>query len=415
MIVNDGMTIWILAALMMAFLALAGWRQGAIRAGVNFIGILFAALLAVPLGHLVHPLLVHADSASPITPWALSPVFGFIIAMIPFFVGAQMLHNRVEHFYKYKAGDLKLALWERLNTRLGICIGVFNGAAYFVLISFFLFNLTYWTTQVASAESNQPAMIRLVNKVGEDMQSTGFSKTAAAVGKLPRLYYRLGDLAGLLMQNPDLGPRLAAYPGFASLWHKKELLTLVTDPIVTNALATGATLGEIANSPSVQSVFASKDQTKLLLEAVTNNLDDLTTYLNTGHSPKYDGEPITGDWAFNSPVSLAWLKQMQPKMPNNEMNAVRALLNQSFSQTTLQFTVDSQIYARNWPKFVTQPQANQPLYQAVDCSGDWTRDGANYTLHLVVDGQDKYYTATTDGVRLKIKDSSRLLIFDITD
>ena len=293
MIFNVGMTIWIFAILVMAAVALAGWRQGAIRAAFSFVSILFAALLAAPLGRLFHPLLPHLGASNPLTAWALAPVAGFIAATIPFMVGAQYVHHRVEHYYKYRAGDLREALWQRLNTRLGICLGVLNGAAYFVLISFFIFNFAYWTTQVTKDPndlSGQPLTLRLVSNLGKSMQSSGFSKTASAVGTLSANYYQLADLAGLLAQNPQLGPRLADYPGMVSLWHRDDLQFLVNDATLTNALAAGASLGEIANEPSVLTLMANKDLTKVLEDAVLTNLDDLTNYLTTGKSAKYSGE-----------------------------------------------------------------------------------------------------------------------------
>jgi len=173
------MTIWILAILLMTAVALAGWRQGAIRAAFSFVGIVLAALLAGPLGRLVHPLLPHLGASNPVTAWALAPVFGFILGSIPLKVAGQSVHHKVEHFYKYQAGDLRLALWTRLNARLGICVGLMNGAAYFILISFFIFNLAYWTTQMA-ASPNQSLLVRLMNSLGNDLQATGFSKTASA-------------------------------------------------------------------------------------------------------------------------------------------------------------------------------------------------------------------------------------------
>ncbi|HUC85996.1 MAG TPA: hypothetical protein VL970_12440, partial [Candidatus Acidoferrales bacterium] len=77
------MTIWIFAVLLMAAVSLAAWRQGAIRAAFAFVGILFAALLAVPLGKLFHPLLPHLGVTNPITAWVLAPIIGFIVASIP--------------------------------------------------------------------------------------------------------------------------------------------------------------------------------------------------------------------------------------------------------------------------------------------------------------------------------------------
>lgn len=410
------MSIWILAILVIVAGALAGWRQGAIRAGIIFVGIFIAALLAVPLGRLFHPILPHLGASSPIAVWALCPVCGFILATIPFAVVGQMLHHRVEHFQKYHAGDLRLALWTRLNTRLGICIGVMNGAAYFVLLSFFIFNMAFWTAQATkdpTDRSDEPVISRLVSNLGEGLQSSGFSQTACGVGTLSPMFYKLADFLGLLMQNPQLAPRLAEYPGLISLWHRDDMQSLVTDPNVTNALASGTSLGEILNVPSVKSFIANKDLTKVVLGYVTNNLEDITRYLNTGQSARYGNEPILGNWAFNPSVTIAWLRQEDPKMPPNEMAAVRALWTQAYGPMTLLMTGDNQVYIKNFPKFEKQAnQPNQPPFEPQDWQGDWSRDGTNYTLHVMYNGEEKYLGATTDGLRLTIKDGRTLLIFD---
>jgi hypothetical protein len=415
MFLNVGMTIWIFAILLMAAVSLAGWRQGAIRAAFSFVGIIFAALLAVPLGHLFHPLLPHLGFGNPVTAWALSPIVGFIVASIPLKVAAHFVHLRVEHFYKYHAGDLRLALWRRLNARLGICIGLLNGAAYFVLLSFFIFNFAYWTTQTASAASTPPLTLRLVSSLGDGLQSSGFSKTANAVGTVPPLFYQMADLSGLLMQNPQLGARVADYPGFESLWRRDDMQFLVIDATLTNALAAGANLDDLAHDPSVVTLLANKDLSKILEDAVVTNLDDFNTYLNTGKSPKYGREAILGTWTFNPGVTLAWLRQDQPKMGANEMRAVRSLWSQAYAQTTLLLTGDNQVFVKGLPKFLNPTQPNQPAFQPQDAKGDWSREGTNYTLHVNVNGEDKYLSGATDGLRLRIKDGRNLLIFDHAD
>ena len=405
---NGGMTIWILAILLMAAVALAGWRQGAIRAAITFFGIILAALLASLLGKLFHPLLPHLGASDPVVAWALAPVFGFILGFIPAVVAGRLVHQRVEHFYKYQAGELRQALWQRLNSRLGICVGLLNGAVYFILVSFFIFNLTYWTTQMTATAATPPALLRLVNSLVDGLQATGFSKTASAVAKLPPNYYKLADLSGLLMQNPQLGPRLAEYPGLTSLWERDDMQALVTDATLTNALAAGATLGDIINLPSVQATLQNKDLSQLIWGIVTTNLDDLTTYLQTGKSAKYDGELNLGKWEFNPPVTFAWLRQNQPKIPASEMGAIRALWLQAYGRTTVLMTGDNQLFIKNLPKF----QPGKPPFQLEDWKGDWSLDGATYTLHVSLNGADKYLSATTEGLRLSIKDGKTLLIFD---
>ena len=408
------MTIWILAILLMVSVSLAGWRQGAIRAAFAFVGIIFAALLAVPLGRLFHPLLPHLGASNPITAWALAPVVGFIVASIPLKVVAHKVHQRVDHFYKYKAGELRLALWERLMARLGICIGLMNGAAYFVLVSFFIFNLAYWTTQM-SARGSEPLLIRLVNSMGEDLQSTGFTQTASAVGSPPPRFYQLADLSGLLMQNPQLGARLANYPGLTSVWERDDLQPLVTDRTLTNALVAGTSIGEIMNAPSVQGLLANKELSKQLWDILGTNLNDLSTYLVTGKSAKYDGEKILGSWEFNPGVTLAWLRQDRPKIQASEMRAIQSLWTQAYARTRLLLTGDHQLFIKNLPKFQAQTQPDQPAFQPENWKGDWSRDGTNYTLHVSLNGEDKFMSGTSDGLRLTLKDGRNLLIFDHAD
>jgi hypothetical protein len=412
MIFNEDMTIWIFAMLLMVAVSLAGWRQGAIRAAFSFVGILFAALLAAPLGRLIHPLLPHLGVANPITAWAVSPVLGFILASIPFAVAAQYVHNRVEHHFKYKAGDLQLALYARLNTRLGICIGLVNGAAYFILISFLLYNLAYWTTQMTTEATAEPVTVRLVNSLGRDMQSAGFCQTASAVGTLSPNFYRLADLGGLLAQNPQLGTRVANYPGLTSLWHRDDMQPLVTDSALTNALVAATPLHDILNLSSVQGLLANKDLSKTVEDTVLQNLDDLTAYLNTGNTVKYGSEPILGNWTFNAGVTLAWLREAQPKMAAAEMRAFRGLWSQAYAQTTLLLTGDNQLFVWNLPKFVAKPQPNQPPFEPQDWKGEWSREGTNYTLHISANGEDKYLAGSTDGLRLKLKDGHNLFVFD---
>ena len=413
MIFNDGMTIWILAVLIIASAALAGWRVGAIRASIALVGNLVAALLAVPGGKIFQPLLPHLGASNPVLAWTLAPIVGFAVISIAFKIGAQTVHKKAEVFYKYNAGELRLALWERVNTRLGICLGLLNGAIYFVLTTFFIFNLSYWTTQVGAAP-NQPLVIRTVNALGADLQATGLSRTGAAVGTLPVNYYKLGDLAGFLMQNPQTATRLALYPGLVSLWERTEMQPLVTDSTLTNALAGGASLNDVLNTPSVQDFLKNKALSQEVENLLETNYNDLLTYLNTGKSPKYAGEKIVGRWEFNPAVTVAWLRQSRPKMPASEMRAIRAWMTQAYSTTRVIVAGDNKIFVKNLPKLKSEA-GQAPTTELNNWNGDWTRNDAGYDVHVAFNGEDKFLTATAEDVRLSVKDGKNLLVFDRVD
>jgi hypothetical protein len=395
------MSIWILAVLLLVILALAGWRQGGILASFSFAGILFGALLAVPAGKIFHPLLPHLGASDPIIAWALAPLCGFILVSIVFTAVGFKVHRLVEVFYKYKAGELRQAMWLRLNTRLGICVGLLNGAAYFILISFVIFNLTYLTTQMAVAD-NQPFLIRTANRMGNDLQATGIARVAAAVGTLPPNYYKLADLSGFLMQNPQTAGRLADYPGLTSLWERDDMQGLVTDGTLTNALAAGATINDILNEPPVQDFLKNKDLTRVVQGIFETNLDDLATYLQTGKSAKYD-DKIIGHWEFNVGVTLAWWRQDQPNIQPKEMAAIRSLWTKAYGQTVVLATGDHQLFIKNLPLFKAEPK-QAPTIEEQNWTGDWSNDdGTNYTLHVSFNGQDKFLLATANDFRLSTK------------
>ena len=73
------MTIWLLAILLVASVAALGYRQGAIRVAFSLVGILTGALLAVPLGNLLRPLVVMFGAKNPLVAYLLPPVIVFII------------------------------------------------------------------------------------------------------------------------------------------------------------------------------------------------------------------------------------------------------------------------------------------------------------------------------------------------
>ena len=154
---NWGMTIWILALLLLAAGAGMGLRQGAIRVAISFVGIIISSLLAWPLSGIFRPLLPHLGIHNPVAIWLLPPFLVFIILLSAFKSLGLLVHHKVNVYYKYKADDLRRILWERVNKRLGLCLGLLNGLAYLVLISFVIYDFSYWTVQVATSDEERLA------------------------------------------------------------------------------------------------------------------------------------------------------------------------------------------------------------------------------------------------------------------
>lgn len=397
--------IWILVLLLLAAGVGLGLRLGAISAAFSFVGIVIATLFANLAGKMVRPILPHLGVTDPVLLWAIPPIVGILLVYILIMAAGIEVNRRVGVYYKYKAGDLRLALWDRLNLRVGACLGVLTGAGWLILVSFFIYNIGYWTTQVAASD-DETKTIHLVNNLSEGLQSTGLDKAARSVGSIPDWFYRSADFFGLLVQNPRLTSRLGDYPAFISLTERSEIQQLAQDTSLAQSLNSGAPIGTILNDSSVQGIINNTNLRDTVWSIIQTNMDDLTNYLITGKSPKYDSEKIIGRWDFDVVPALGDLLEAQPKIKPNELRAMRALWSQAFASTTFVAGSDGQAFLKGLPDFKTTP------VQTNTWTGQWSDDGTNYDMTLSLNNQSRIATAQTDGLRLTIKMGENSYVFE---
>ncbi|MGD0252737.1 MAG: CvpA family protein [Verrucomicrobiota bacterium] len=426
------MTIWILALVLLASLAALGYRQGAIRVVFSFAGIVFGGLLAAPLGEHFKPLMTHAGIHNPALAWMLGPLEAFALVLILFKIAGSFVHRKTELHYKYRADDLKFVLWERLNHRLGLCLGVLNGTAYFVLICFFLFNFSYWTAQIASSDA-QTWATRLINRLGRDLESTGMNKAARTVATLPESYYKTADLAGLLCQNPQLGDRLARYPAFLSLLERDDLKQLAQDSTFTSAFQGGVPAGQLLHDPQMKAILQNVSLIETVWENLQTNMDDLIVYLKTGQSPKYDPERILGFWDFNATTTAAMLPIAQPKISPAEMKFARLWMT-NYLQTTLVVASDHQAFLHNLPHLKSPPvgetatlhlwpiivyrlrSGSLPNMETSTLTGQWENTDGDYKLSFTNNGKPDSLKIQIKNDRLTMTTSDGdTLVFDRED
>ena len=368
------MTIWLLALVLLGGTVGVGYTQGAIRVGISFIGIILSALLAGPLSKLVKPALSALGVADPILLWVFGPFIVFVILLAVIKVIALTVHKKVDVYYKYKAGDLRLALYERLNARLGACLGLLNGLAYLVLISWVAFSFSYWTTQMSSEEGD-PKMVRLLNRLGKDIQGTGMVKAARAIDPLPAVFYEAADLAGLLYQNSLLEARLSRYPAFLPLAERPEFQAIAQDKTFSEMRLRRAPLREVLSNPSIQAI-KTPEMMKLIWGIVTPDLKDLRAFLETGQSQKYD-DKILGRWAFDVNAAMMAYRRAKPNTASTEMQRVRLWMRQSFAKTMLVAAPDGSVALKNLPN-LTNPTATD----LQNIQGQWKASGSQYQLTL---------------------------------
>lgn len=427
------MTIWLLALVLLASLAALGYRQGAVRVGFSFVGIVFATLLAAPLGEHFKSLMPHVSVHNPVLVWMLGPLAAFALVLILFKVAGGVAHHMTEMHYKYRADDLKFALWERLNRRLGLCLGVLNGAAYFVLICFVIFNFSYWTVQIGSSDA-QAWTTRLNNRLGHDLESTGMNKAAYAVATLPESYYKTADLAGLLCQNPQLSDRFLRYPAFLSPLERDDLKQLAQDSTFTGAFQGGAPIGQLFNDSQVTSILQNKDLIDTLWRNLQTNMDDLTVYLKTGQSPRYDSEILLGVWDLNTDTTTAMLPLTQAKTSPMEMTRQKEFARHwmtNYTQTTLAVASDHQAFLHNlprlksltvgetatlhlWPIIIYGIRSGSlPATETSTLKGQWENTGGDYQVSFSDSGKSDSLKIQITGERLTMTTSDGdALVFD---
>jgi len=414
------MTIWLLALVLLASLAGIGYRQGAIRVAFSLVGIVVGALLAGPLGKLLKPLLVVLGLKTPPLAWLLAPLVVFVIFSIIFKVSAVFVHRKVDVYFRYHAGDLRQVLWERLSRRVGLCLALVNGALYLILLSSVIYPLSYWTVQMASpgndaTEDRDPRTMRILDRLGEDLQSTGFAKVAWAINRMPQVWYDSADLAGLLYKNPLLEARLSRYPALLGLAERPEFQDMASDTQFTEMLMRPAPIMTILDYPKVQAVIQNPDLVQLIWSTVIPDLKDLSNFLATDKSATYGSEKILGRWNFNVNFTMSLFRRAKPNISSKEMLQWKRWMLASFSKASLVAMTDHQAILKNTTplKLPTAGAALSITLQTL--KGQWKDLDGKYQLALSGGAKDELLTATIDGDRMTISGEGLGLAFDRED
>jgi hypothetical protein len=404
------MTIWILALLLLASVAAMGYRQGAVRVAFSLGGILMGSILALPLARLIKPLVSICGVQSPVLLWLLPPCVVFLLVLTVFKAGGFMVHQKVEVFQKYHNGELRLALWERLSRRLGLCLGLLNGSSYLVLLSLLVYLLSYWTYQISAGEAESKG-VRLLNRLGADLQASGLNRVARAVDRTPGAVYDAADAIGLIYHNDLLEARLARYPAFLGLGERAEFKDIAGDAQFAELRQKQVPLFELLDHPKMQAILNNPDVFKLVCDTVAANLADLTNYLQTGKSAKYDAEPVLGRWDFDVSGAILLLRKNNPKISSQEMQRYRNWVGQSFAKATLLATTENQVFLKDFPNLKGGSGASGWR----NLHGEWKNTDGNYTFSYNDEGKSQEVSATVQGDRLSVITPLLTLVFQRED
>ncbi len=407
------MTIWLITIVLLPSIAAIGYQQGAIRAGFSFIGIILGVMLAAFAGKIFIPLLGIFGVTNPLMLWALPPMLGFLLVLTLVKVGGFMVHQKVDVHYKYKTGDLRLSLWERINSRLGGCLGLLNGVAYIVVFSMCIHAVSYWTVQLASSEGDSKSM-RLVNKLGRDLQSTGMARVGRAASSFSDSYYDTADIAGLIFQNSLLEARLIRYPGLLSLGERAEFQTLGQDTAFAETRIKSGALGELLQNPSAKAIFENGELLRLTLSTLKPDLKDLGYFLTNGVSQNPDySDPILGRWRFDSSGTMLAYRRIKPNIVGGEATRIRAWMHERFAKCVVVAAPDKTLVLKSFAPGKLLPGFPSAA-ELKNLKGEWKADGTTSYEFTLEGGTDKR-VAKFEGNRLMIQGEGAAIAFTKED
>ena len=394
------MILWLIALAIVASVAVVGYYQGALRAAFSFVGLLLAAALATSVGGLLAGLLPIFGVKNPVAIAFLSPAIAFVLILAAFKLGAFTVHKKVDAWYKYKASDTQRLLFERMNSRVGIGLGLANGFIYVLVICTLLYSLGYLTVQVASSENNSWSM-RLVNRLNEDLASTGMTKSVAPFMPQSELYYDGADVVADIFHTPLLQRRLANYPPFLLVGENEEFKGLSDAAFQGEWLKGSLTFGGFVGHERIKPLIENQDVVTNVLGMLGGDFKDLKVFLDTGKSPKYDEERILGNWKFDYQASVNAARRKKPNMGSADITRMKKTLAAIFLKSTLIATVDHKIVLR-------LPAAGSKA----TTKGGWRNADGKYTLTIKQGDQDLDVEALVDGNTVIFTKDGFVLVFE---
>ena len=322
------MIAWIVAILIVGLVAVVGYYQGALRAALSFIGLILGAMLAMPLSGITGWILELVGVKHPVTLAFLAPILAWILVLAVFKVVANTVHRKVDTYYKYKASDTRRGLWERLNQRLGICVGIANGVVYVFIISVIFYTMGYFTTQV-EAEAGNPFATRIVNAFARDLDASNMDKAIGGLTPAEPAYFDAADVLGGIYHNPLLQNRVAQYPSFLSLAERPEFTAIGSDVNFQEQLwlkQPRPPVNALINHERLKPITKDPQMFKTVWALAKPDIADLKAYVESGRSPKYDEHKILGRWAFDYRESFARARKAKPLMTLADIRAARSVM-----------------------------------------------------------------------------------------
>jgi len=394
------MILWIIALLLLGLLGMVGYYQGAVRTGLSSVGLIVAGLLAVPLGTVLSPILKLVGVKHPVWLAFIGPFVAYLVILAIFKSVGFVVHKKVEGHYKYHNSDTLRLMFEHLNQRLGIPLGLLNATIYTFLIGVLFYILGYFTVQASTPDKDTFTM-KLVNRVNEDLKASRFDKAIAPFLFTKERYYDAVDVLGDIFHNPVLQNRLASYPPLLPIADRSEFKDVGNDVKFQAFWLGGPSFNEFKSHPKVAPLLDNGELYTSVRAALNNDFKDLKIYLETGKSDKYGDEKIVGRWDLDPAASMAHARKVKPNITTVELRWLRRSLNVLNNANFVAF-LDN------------KARLKLPTTNSVQTlQGTWkSTGGSSYVLSFTEGKRQAEFPATLEGNRLAISKDNLTLIFD---
>ena len=245
-------------------------------------------------------------------------------------------------------------------------------------------------------------MMKLINRVSEDLVATKMDKAVAPFVPLTENYFDGADIIGDVLHQPLLQSKLSSYPPFLMLSERAEFKELAGQEFQSFWLG-GPSVNELKANPKIEPLLGNVDLYTNIMGLVNGDLKDLKEYVETGKSAKYDEEKILGRWSFNYNQSMSVNRKKKPNMTLTEAKQIRAFLGTIFRNATLTAFLDSTVTLK-LPSLPGERGAT---------SGSWKNVGTGtYTLSIAEGDKSVDVDAVIDGNRLVFSRGPYSLVFE---
>jgi hypothetical protein len=349
------MLIWVVAVVLVGGFGLLGHQAGAIRWGIGFVGAILGLALTGVLGGPVGAGLSLMGVKDVVDLAILPGVIVFSLLTLVFLGLGVAAHRPVDLHFKYRSDEPTRAAFERTNQALGLFVGLISGICVLFGVGNYVYRQGYLITQVTS-DTGEATAIRYIAQLRTEMESTGWSRTFAAMDNQPAKYYEVSDILGILHANPLVQGRAENYPPFLGLGSQAEFSEIGSDAEFLKMIQGKPALAAVLNHPKAQAVLSSPTLRETFSKV---DLKDFRKYLETGVSPQYEDEKILGRWRLDAGTVFTQLKRDRLNLSPADMRAVRAALGPVLSGATMVAYTDGRFSIKITPPAAPAPKPNE--------------------------------------------------------